>query len=151
MQTATLRYAELTVSPESHAISASCSLGLSGASLALALLEQSEDCVKLLTLEGRLEYVNCGGLRALELDTADQVLNSFWWHLWPEGGREQVRTHFNMARAGRESRFTAECPTVKGSPRAWLVDLKPLIAPAGPVVSILCTSRDITHHASMAA
>lgn len=139
------------LSPETGAMQATCAVGLSGASLALALLEQSEDCIKLLSLEGRLEYVNCGGLRALELPAADLIIGKHWWDLWPMRDRDLIRSSFTKAARGTANRFEAACATALGRRKTWLVDLKPLVAPAGPVVSVLCTSRDITLQRQAAA
>ncbi|MCA0902279.1 MULTISPECIES: PAS domain-containing protein [Qipengyuania] len=143
--------AEPLLSPEVEAMRMACAAGLTGGNLALALLEQSEDCIKLLTLQGELDYMNCGGLRAMEISDFGEVKGQPWWSLWPQEHRDLVRESFNRAVSGHERHFTADCPTAAGTPRRWSVHLKPLVAPAGPVVAVLCTSRDITGIAQLAA
>ena len=128
-----------------------CAAGLTGGNLALALLEQSEDCIKLLTLQGELDYMNCGGMRAMEISDFGEVKGQPWWSLWPAEHRALVRENFSRAASGHERHFIADCPTAAGSPRRWSVHLKPLVAPAGPVVAVLCTSRDITGSTQLAA
>ncbi|WP_299309785.1 PAS domain-containing protein [uncultured Croceicoccus sp.] len=117
---------------------------LSHEDIALDLLLQSEDCVKILGVDGTLEHVNCGGLRALEVSHQSEILGKIWWDIWPERYRAFVRNEFMEALGGTPRMFEAYCPTALGTPRYWSVSLKPLISRAGPVVSILCVSRDIT-------
>ena len=48
------------------------------------ILESSSDCIKLLDLDGRLLYVNEGGLCILEIDDFSVIHNADWIALWPE-------------------------------------------------------------------
>ncbi len=139
-----MEMSSVSISSECAAIAASHAVGLSGEDLALALLEQSEDCVKLLSIDGHLEFMNCAGLRAMEIENPAKFIGNLWWDLWPTHSRAQVCEEFRLAAAGNMRVFEADCPTAQGSPRSWVVSLKPLIARQGSVVSILCTSRDVT-------
>ena len=132
------------MSPEAVAITIAGSVGLSGNDLAVGLLEQSKDCVKLLSIDGHLDFMNCNGLDAMEIEHSDSVIGRLWWELWPEPSRSFVARNFQSAAQGTESNFEADCPTAKGAPRRWSVNLRPLFSSAGPVVSVLCTSRDVT-------
>ena len=123
---------------------------LSQGDSALELLMQTEDCVKILGVDGTLEHINCGGLRALELAHESEILGRIWWDIWPERSRPFVRREFMEALSGSPRMFKARCPTALGTPRCWSVNLKPLISRAGPVVSILCVSRDITEDSDTA-
>ena len=118
-------------------------VGLDSSDLAISLLEQSQDCVKILSVDGRLDFMNCNGMDAMEIDDPDQVLGQLWWHLWPDHAQVMVKNKFHAARNGRTVQFEASCPTVKGNPRRWSVNLKPMLAAAGPVVLVLATSREI--------
>lgn len=131
-------------SPEASAISVSNSVGISSTNLALSLLEQSDDCVKLLSVEGRLEYMNCAGIRSMQIDKPSDVLGNIWWEMWPPETRKWVRDAFHQALAGSTIVFKAICPTARGAHRRWSVNLKPLVTTSGGIVSVLCTSRDIT-------
>lgn len=149
MQSAQMAQPALThVNSESHrdaiAVSVVNSVGLSVGDLAIAMLEQSRDCIKLLSVDGHLEFMNCNGRAAMEIDHPEMVIGKLWWELWPESAQEFVRQKFGEALQGRETEFEAECPTAKGAMRRWVVNLRPLSAKAGPIVSILSTSRDIT-------
>lgn len=126
------------------AISEVHSVGLSGSDLAIAILEQSPDCIKMLSLDGHLNFINCNGLEAMEIDRPDSVIGKHWWDLWPKPVQGFVKQKFCEALKGHETSFEAECPTAKGTKRKWVVNLRPLVAAAGPVVCILSTSRDVT-------
>ena len=109
----------------------------------IALLEQSRDCVKILGIGGTLDFMNCGGLDALELEDFEGVRGKLWWKLWPEHTQELVKKAFERARAGFDVQFSAECPTQRGNMRHWAVSLKPMTTDEGHVVGVLCTSRDV--------
>lgn len=129
---------------DANAISIVASVGLSGDDLAVAMLNQSDDCIKLLNIDGRLEFMNCNGLDAMEIAQPDMVLGKFWWELWPKQSRTFVERKFLEAARGEESSFEADCPTAMGTHRRWSVNLRPICARTGLVVSVLCISRDIT-------
>ena len=130
-------------SPDADSLSTVRSVGLNGDDLALCLLEQSEDCVKILSIDGTLDFMSCNGLSAMEIDDPSRVLGQVWWSLWPDHSRAMVEDNFKNAIGGRTVTFEASCPTAKGNPRHWSVNLKPMIARDGLVVSVLATSREI--------
>lgn len=130
-------------SREENSLAVIGAVGLNGSDLALSLLEQSDDCIKLLSVDGQLEFMNCGGLGAMEIDRPEMVLGKLWWALWPEESQSFVKEKFFSVLNGRTVVFEASCPTAKGNRRFWSVNLKPLFAKDGPVVSVLATSREI--------
>lgn len=132
------------VSPEMAAIEVTSKVGLDGDDLVVALLEQSDDCIKILDVEGRLQFMNCGGQRAMEIDDPAMVMGKLWWDLWPADSRNLLYNVFNSALSGHAPNFEADCPTAKGTPRRWMVSLKPMTAADGRVASVLATSRDVT-------
>lgn len=132
---------------DARAVSTLGSVGLSGNDFAIALLEQSQDCIKILSMDGRLEFMNCNGMAAMEIERPEIAIGKLWWELWPEPSQDFVRQNFFEAAQGRETSFEAECPTAKGSPRRWVVKSRPLLEPNGQIVSVLSTSRDITRQA----
>jgi PAS domain S-box-containing protein len=132
------------LSPDSGAIDTAANSDIPAEALALAVLEQSDDCIKMLGADGSLQFMNCGGLRAMEIDEFRNVSGKLWWELWPEDSQSMVKSMFEMTCGGRETDFVAFCPTAKGQPRRWAVKLKPMISRDGRVAGVLCTSRDIT-------
>ena len=129
---------------DAAAIDVAQTVGVGPQDLAIALLEQSSDCIKMLSIDGHLDFINCNGLAAMEIDNSQQVLGKLWWELWPEESREFVKRKFAKAVQGQKVEFKASCPTAKGHKRRWCVNMRPLLAISGPVVSILASSRDIT-------
>lgn len=120
-------------------------IGVGSDSLALAVLEQSDDCIKILSRDGELDYMNCGGVSAMQLTDFNAVSGKLWWELWPEESRRMVRQMFQRSLTGREVEFEATCPTAQGLPKRWSVKLKPMLTPDFRVTGVLCTSREISH------
>lgn len=111
---------------------------------ALAILNASPDCIKLIELDGSISFMSHNGLRAMELDGLDQVVGRLWTSLWPIGMRSELITALNKAKAGASSGFEGFCPTAKGAARWWEVSVSPIRGAGGVVECILSTSRDVT-------
>ncbi|MEP2736455.1 MAG: PAS domain-containing protein [Erythrobacter sp.] len=109
----------------------------------LSLLEQSRDCVRILGLEGTLDFMNCSGRDALDAEKFGDARGKVWWALWPAHTQDFVRSMFERARKGHEVEFSADCPTQMGNMRKWMVTLKPMQTDDNTVVGVLCTSSDI--------
>jgi two-component sensor histidine kinase len=114
-------------------------------SVLIGLLDQSDDCVKVLSLDGRLKYMSCNGREAMQVDNWQLVYDQFWWDLWPESAREVVRESVLAAISGKSVRFDGHCPTVRGEPRWWDVYISPLRDSKGSVCALLSTSKDISN------
>jgi PAS domain S-box-containing protein len=118
--------------------------GLPLASVVLGLLDQSDDCIKVVGIDGSLQFMNCNGKKAMELDDFSAIAGKAWDELWPEESRPLVVAALARARDGDSSRFEAFCPTAKGDPRWWEVTVSPVRSSAGGIDAILATSRDNT-------
>lgn len=116
---------------------------LSAATLA-GVFNQSVDCVKLVGLDGRLQWMNGNGLCALEIDDFANVAGRDWQDLWPSGVRERIGESYAAAAAGEIVRFRAFCPTYLGTPRWWDVTVSAVNDPAGAHSGYLAISRDVT-------
>ncbi|MFM5917131.1 MAG: PAS domain-containing protein [Novosphingobium sp.] len=112
--------------------------------LMVTLLEQSQDCVKLVDTEGRVGFMNRNGRCSMEIDDFCTVEGAHWWDLWPEEAKGRVREAVREAAAGRESRFEAFCPTAKGTPKWWDVTVSPVRDNDGGIFQIVSFSRDVT-------
>jgi formate hydrogenlyase transcriptional activator len=108
------------------------------------LIESSQDCFKLIDLQGRLMSVNSGGLQALGITDFAPFRGSMWCELWPRGFRETVRTAVDTARVGGVGRFIGCYPTVDGTPKWWDVAVKAILDREGRPKALLAISRDIT-------
>ena len=62
------------------------------------LLACSRDCIKVLDLEGRLVYMNEGGMQSLEICDLAPVLNNCWIDFWEGQDREAARAAVDAAR-----------------------------------------------------
>ena len=122
----------------------------SGAMLA-AILDQSADCIKVVSAAGAVEYMNRNGQCAMEIDDFCAVAGHDWASLWPRDAREPIERAIAAARNGQQSRFEAFCPTAKGTPRWWDVSVSPLRRPDGTIDSFIATSRDITERVNQSA
>lgn len=109
------------------------------------LLACSRDCIKMLDLEGRLVYMNEGGMQSLEICDLAPVLNSFWLDFWEGQDREAARVAVEAARSGAIGRFTGYFePRITRQPHWWDVVVSPILDSAGKPERILALSRDIT-------
>ncbi|MBI4780857.1 MAG: PAS domain S-box protein [Oscillatoriophycideae cyanobacterium NC_groundwater_1537_Pr4_S-0.65um_50_18] len=108
------------------------------------ILESSSDCIKLLTLNGQLLYMNPGGLCMMEIDDIRPYISADWASLWQEEMRETVEAAIATAQTGELTRFQGFCPTAKGTPKWWDVVVTPILNSEGQGIQLLATSRDIT-------
>ncbi|HEY0411593.1 MAG TPA: EAL domain-containing protein [Allosphingosinicella sp.] len=111
-----------------------------------SILGASVDCIEILSMDGRLELMNGPGLYAMEIDDFDQIVGREWAALWPSGGRRVVRDAVRRARTGAAVRFSAPCPTAKGTLRWWDVIVTPIRDRRKRITRLLAISRDITVH-----
>lgn len=108
------------------------------------ILESSSDCIKLLDLDGKILYMNPGGLCLLETEDFSSYANTDWLYFWQEDDRSATEAAVAAAKAGKISRFQGFCPTAKGTPKWWDVVVTPIVDPKGQVIQLLATSRDVT-------
>ena len=108
------------------------------------VLESNNDCIKVFDLEGRLLYMNHGGLTMLEIADFATIANKQWSELWPSEEVGKLETALNKARAGQKWGFEGFCPTSTGKPKWWEVIVTPVLDGDGRVERILCVSRDIS-------
>ncbi|MBD2101964.1 ATP-binding protein [Leptolyngbya sp. FACHB-261] len=108
------------------------------------ILESSKDCIKLLTLEGRLLYLNQGGLKLLEINDPASYLNAEWISFWQGEDQEKARAAIAAAKSDQVGRFQGYSPTAKGKPKWWDVIVTAVQDASGQVAQLLVVSRDIT-------
>ncbi len=108
------------------------------------MIESSQDCFKIIDLEGRLISVNSGGLQALRIEDFAPYRGALWCGLWPRDFQQAVREAVETARAGGLGRFIGCYPTVDGTPKWWDVAVKAILDKDGRPKALLAISRDIT-------
>ncbi|MBI2509271.1 MAG: PAS domain S-box protein [Betaproteobacteria bacterium] len=109
-----------------------------------SVIESSRDCIKVLDLEGRLESMNQGGQRLLEIDDIKPLLNKSWLEFWKDADREAAEKAIGAARSGGTGSFEGYCPSAKGTPKWWDVIITPIRGADGGPEKLLAVSRDIT-------
>lgn len=112
--------------------------------LLAALLDQTDECIKLLDQDGRILFVNRGGAIAMELASPADLIGQPWVARWPEEVRAEVQTALATARGGDVGRVRAARPGPDGSSRWWDVTVTPIRADTGDVQRFLTIARDIT-------
>jgi PAS domain S-box-containing protein len=115
-----------------------------GLSMLTTVFDQSIDCIKLLDADGRLLFMTRNGQCAMEIDDFEAVKAKTWCELWPVETRDMIRSSVESALQGNHTRFTAFCPTAKGSPRWWDVSVSPVKGEMGQAVSLVSISRDVS-------
>jgi PAS domain S-box-containing protein len=109
------------------------------------VLSSSDDCIKLLNLDGRLETMSEGGQRALAIRDLAPFIGSVWADAFEPEGRPAASAAIAEARAGRTARFEARLRTQAGVVRDWDTVLTPVVDDEGRPERILALSRDITN------
>lgn len=108
------------------------------------ILESSSDCIKLIDLEGKLVYMNAGGMCLMEIEEIESVIGQTWACFWDEEKQLEINKAIAKAKSGSIGKFQGYCPTAKGKLKFWDVVVAPVMNATGEVVQILATSRDIT-------
>jgi PAS domain S-box-containing protein len=116
-----------------------------------AILDQSADCIKVIGASGTVDYMNRNGQCAMEVDDFCAIAGQQWSALWPAESRDLIEQSIASARAGETARFEAFCPTAKGTPRWWDVNVSPLRRPDGVIDGFIATSRDVTDRVNQGA
>ncbi|GAA3894500.1 EAL domain-containing protein [Sphingomonas limnosediminicola] len=109
-----------------------------------SVLEASADCIKILSLDGRLQLMNRPGLQLMEVPDFSVLSGSFWWDMWPTAMRATVKAAFRDASAGETVRFSGYCPTASAKPKWWDVVVTSIRDEDGAITGVLSISRDST-------
>jgi PAS domain S-box-containing protein len=110
------------------------------------VLDQSRDCIKILSAEGRVEYINSEGQCALKLKDVSTILGSYWPDLWPAESRPIIEEALSAAATHQGTTLEAWRPDEHDDKRWWQISVSPLLEATGELVGVLTMSRDITDH-----
>lgn len=108
------------------------------------IIESSVDCVKVLDLDGRIQYMSPAGQRALEIENADQALGRPWVSFWKEADKPRAEAALAAARSGGIGCFQGECPTTGGTIKSWDVRISPALGKDGEIERLVAVLRDVT-------
>ena len=102
------------------------------------------DCIKVLDLNGRLQFMSDGGKRVMEVDDFGALKGCPWVEFWAGDGNLQASAAVEAAKAGKTSRFRGPANTAKGNPRYWEVQVSPIFDANSRVAQLLAISKDIS-------
>jgi two-component sensor histidine kinase len=108
------------------------------------ILASSDDCIKVLDLDAKLEFMSAGGQRVMEVDDFNDIAGCQWFSFWHGPHEADARAAVEAARAGGIGRFQGGSPTAKGTAKWWDVQVTPIRGPDGKPEKLLAISRDIT-------
>ncbi len=108
------------------------------------ILQASADCIKVLDLDGRLEFMSEGGMCVMEVDDFGAIEGKCWPDFWSGEGQVKVLAAIEEARRGGTGRFQGFATTMKGSPRWWDVLVTPINGADGRPERLLSVSRDVS-------
>jgi len=108
------------------------------------ILASSADCIKVLDLDARLEFMSEGGMCVMEVDDFGAIEGACWPDFWAGEQHAQALAAVAEAKAGRTGRFQGLAPTMKGTPRWWDVIVTSISGPEGVPEKLLSISRDVT-------
>ncbi len=128
------------VTPATEA--ASCPIQLPD--LALEILNSSDDCTKVLDLDGQILFMSRRGQALLNIQDITPFLNTAWADFWQGPDRQAALAAIAKARTGEVCTFQGYCPTLSGEPKWWDSKVSPIRGANGNVERLLCISRDIT-------
>src|SRR5215471_19922728 len=111
------------------------------------LIEGSQDCIKVLDMEGRLLSMNAGGMKILEICDLQPLLGSSWIDFWQDEHREAARKAVQTARSGGVGRFVGFFVTTQTkTPKWWDVSVSPVLDAQGKPEMLVASSRDVTEY-----
>ncbi len=108
-----------------------------------SIIASSNDCIKVLDIEGHLLSLSEGGQKLLEIEDLKPYLGLSWADFWKED-KEGAQQAVTTAASGEVAVFHGYCPTVKGTPKWWEVVVSPMMGADNTIENLLAVSRDIT-------
>ena len=110
-----------------------------------SVLGATPDCIKVLDLQGRLDFVSVGGRGILEMPKDFDIKGKSWTDLWADPEKSLVLKALDLAANGEPSGFQAYANTFAGNRRYWDVRVTPMLDANGRPERILAVSRDISY------
>lgn len=104
----------------------------------------SEDCVKVVDIDGILMSFNPNGLKTMEIDSLKDIIGKEWLSFWNGNMHAKAEAALAQAIDGQLARFEGYCPTFKGTMKYWKVAIAPLHDDIGNIQWLLITSHDAT-------
>src|ERR1700754_2473214 len=96
-----------------------------------SLLAASDDCIKVIDLDGKLSFMSEGGQRVMEVSDFNAIKGCPWPDFWIDQGNVDARQAVADAKAGKVGRFRGAANTAKGTPKFWDVQVTPILGEDG--------------------
>lgn len=109
-----------------------------------SILESTNDCIKVIDLEGNLISMNGPGLCLMEIDDLSLYVGKPWTAFWEEEVRPLAQQAIRDAASGSNAHFSGPCRTAKGTLKYWDVIVSPVLGNTGKPKHLVSVSRDIT-------
>jgi PAS domain S-box-containing protein len=108
------------------------------------VLAASADCIKVLDLDGRLLFMNEGGLRLMEAADPPVYAGLVWPDLWEGEAKAAAWAAVTDARSGGIGRFKQPGRTFGGTLKWWDVIVTPMLGADEKPDRLLAVSRDVS-------
>ncbi|BCH54565.1 HWE histidine kinase domain-containing protein [Agrobacterium vitis] len=109
-----------------------------------SILDGCGDCIKILDLQGRLQFMSEGGKRVMEVDNFSVLKGCPWPDFWSGEGNIAAKQAVETAIEGMPARFVGNANTAKGNEKFWDVQVIPIFGEDGKPSHLLSISKDIT-------
>jgi PAS domain S-box-containing protein len=109
-----------------------------------SLLAASDDCIKILDLDGNLIFMSDSGQRAIDVSDFEAIRGSSWPSFWQGEMVKVAQAAIETARSGGTARFQGGMETFSGARRHWDVHVRPIPGDDGRATHLLAVARDIT-------
>lgn len=119
-------------------------LGFVAPSFVLSMIQATSDCVKILSVDGRIIFVNQIGLDELMGGSLTEVRDTIWSGYWPPAARPALEEAIDLTTQGRHIYCELPRETLEGRDRLWSVNLTPVFGEDNRVIAIVVMSRDLT-------
>ncbi|MBK7657420.1 MAG: PAS domain S-box protein [Betaproteobacteria bacterium] len=108
------------------------------------IANSGNDCMLVLSADGRIQQVGESTQRLLELSDPAQLHGVNWLSIWEAPERAAVRDAIIGARQGKTVRFSAFGYTLKRTPKWWDIVVSLVDSPGGTPKLLLAVVRDVT-------
>lgn len=109
-----------------------------------AILTHSRDCIKLLTINGEIEFASNSAANALGIGQASEAIGKSWRQFWPIDVHGRLDAAIAAAATGTSTRFDGETRDATGRVRVWEVTISPVRGVDRTITHLLAVSSDIT-------
>ncbi|HEY0147487.1 MAG TPA: EAL domain-containing protein [Allosphingosinicella sp.] len=112
-------------------------------SLSATILESSQDCIKLLELDGTILFLNPLGPKALDIEDGAPLLGKCWFDFLSLENAAQAREAVAAAAGGEVKQFAAMQTTALGRDKWFDIVVTPVVTD-GAIRRVVVIARDIT-------